>query len=282
MRNLIAFLKRFQIFLVFIVLQIVALSTYSAYSEFARLQMLTTTSSVNAQLFEVRHSIDKHFYLETANRSLVYKNKRLLEEQKKAHYRIEKGVVRIDDTLYKQIFEYIPADVIQNTFDKRNNYMTINIGEKQGIKKNDGVFSSKGLVGKIHFVGTNYSLVKTILSQNINIDVMLKYTGAFGLLKWDALNPKVIQITGISNDMSIKKFEKVVTLSGSGIFPKGIPVGVVLSKKHIEGKPLYDIQVRISEDFRTIQHVYVIKSIHNKEIEDLQKQIPEDKEENNF
>lgn len=282
MKNLIAFLKRFQIFLVFILLQIVALTTYSAYSEFARLQMLTTTSALNSQLFEIRHSVDKHFYLETSNRSLVYKNKQLLEQMKNAHYRIEKGKVYIDDTLYKQTFFYIPAEVIQNTYDKRNNYMTIDIGKKQGIQKNDGVFSAKGVVGKIHYVGENYSLVKTVLSQNVNIDVMLQKTGAFGFVKWDAKHPKIIQITGISNDITIKKHEKVISYGSSGIFPKGIPVGRVISKKHIEGKPLFDIQVRIFEDFRTIQHVYVVKNTMKKEILDLQSHIPKDKEEETY
>lgn len=279
MKNLIAFLKRFQIFLVFIVLQVVALTTYSAYSEFTRLQILTTTSAVNSQLFEVRHAIDKHFYLESSNRSLVNKNKYLLEQLKNAHYRVDKGKVYIDDTLYKQIYSYLPAEVIQNTYDKRNNYMTIDIGRKDGVQKNDGVFSAKGVVGKIHYVGENYSLVKTVLSQNVNIDVMLQKTGAFGFVKWDANHPKIIQITGISNDITIKKFEKVITYGSSGIFPKGIPVGRVLSKKHIEGKPLYDIQVRIFEDFRTIQHVYVVKNTMKKEILALQNHIPKDKEE---
>lgn len=282
MKNLIAFLKRFQIFLVFIVLQIVALTTYSAYSEFARLQMLTTTSALNSQLFEIRHAVDKHFYLETSNRSLVYKNKKLLEQLKNAHYRIEKGKVYIDDTLYKQTFFYIPAEVIQNTYDKRNNYMTIDIGKNQGIQKNDGVFSAKGVVGKVHFVGENYSLVKTVLSQNVNIDVMLEKTGAFGFVKWDAKHPKIIQITGISNDITIKKHEKVISYGSSGIFPKGIPVGRVISKKHIEGKPLYDIQVRIFEDFRTIQQVYVVRNTMKKEILELQNQIPKDKEEETY
>ncbi|MBI3239312.1 MAG: hypothetical protein HYZ43_10820, partial [Flavobacteriia bacterium] len=50
-------------------------------------------------------------------------------------------------------------------------------------------------------------------------------------------------------------------------------------KGYIEGKPLWDITVRFSEDFRSIQHVYVVKNLMQEEFDTLQKQIPEDSEE---
>ncbi len=121
--------------------------------------------------------------------------------------------------------------------------------------------------------------MKTILSKNINIDVSLAKNGAFGLLKWDGINPKVCQVTGISNDIQVKKFEKVVARGGSGIFPYGIPVGVVTKRKSIEGKPLWDLQVFLAEDFRTIQHVYVVENKLLKKQKDVESKIEIDKEE---
>ncbi|MNY10267.1 Cell shape-determining protein MreC precursor [compost metagenome] len=160
--------------------------------------------------------------------------------------------------------------------------MTIDIGSNHGIAKGWGVIPSKGVVGIVHLVGESFSVVKTILSKNINVDVSMKDEGAFGLLKWDGVNPKICQISGISNDISIKKFTKVITRGGSGIYPKGIPVGVITKRKSIEGKPLWDLQVRIAEDFRTIQHVYVIKNVMLDELRDLEGKIPPDKEEEEF
>lgn len=279
MRNLIAFFKRFQIFLVFVLLQVVALSAYVRYSEFARLQVFSSASRINGGLYDIRYAVTQHFNLEKTNRKLEWENAQLREKLKLSNYKIDRELIQIEDTNYHQQYLYMSATVINNTYDKRNNYMTIDIGKNHGIQKGWGVISSKGVVGIVHLVGESYSIVKTILSKNINVDVSMRDGGAFGLLKWDGINPKICQISGISNDISIKKFTKVITRGGSGIYPKGIPVGVITKRKSIEGKPLWDLQVRIAEDFRTIQHVYVIKNVMLDEMRELEGRIPPDKEE---
>jgi rod shape-determining protein MreC len=50
MRNLIAFFKRFRIFLYFALLQGIALSTYFTYLSYPRSQYLTTASAVAASI----------------------------------------------------------------------------------------------------------------------------------------------------------------------------------------------------------------------------------------
>lgn len=282
MRNLVAFFRRFQIFLVFVLLQIIAISTYVSNSDFARLQTLSTVSNFNGHIMVVRNDLTKYFNLENTNKKLAWENRWLRQRLKKSNYKVNKGLIAIDDTLYKQQYKYIPATVIQSTFDRRNNYMTIDAGKNQGIKVGDGVFSSKGVVGKVFLVGSNYSLVKTILSKDINIDVMFLKGGAFGLLKWDGKNPRLVQVEGISNDIRVKHWAKIVTRGGSGIFPRGIPVGKVYQRKFLEGKPLWEIQLFTAEDFRTIQQVYIVKNLHLEELEKLEQSIPIDLEENEF
>jgi rod shape-determining protein MreC len=70
-----------------------------------------------------------------------------------------------------------------------------------------------------------------------------------------------------------------VTRGGSGIFPKGIPVGKVERIESIEGEPLWNVVVRYSEDYRTLQRVYVVKNLMIEEQQALEGQIPPDKEE---
>jgi rod shape-determining protein MreC len=162
---------------------------------------------------------------------------------------------------------------------KRNNYFTLNIGRIQGVKRGMGVFSDNGVVGIIHNVSDHFAVVKSVLTENINIDVMIEPIGLFGLLKWDGRDPRRGSITGISNDLKIKKWSKVVTRGGSGIFPRGIMVGRVGKLKPVEGKPLWDVEIRFSEDYRTLQRVYIIKNLMQEEQEKLEAAIPEDKEE---
>lgn len=277
MRNLIAFLKRFQIFLIFSALQGIALYSYFSNVYYPKTQLLSTVSVVNGEILSVKNDVTKHFALEYNNQMLQRENKALRERLPLSYMQVQRNTFSIEDTLFHQQYSYIPATVINSTHDKRNNYFTLNVGWRQGIKRDMGVFSDKGILGVIYNVSEHYSVVKTVLTQNINIDVMIESSGAFGLLKWDGKNPRVGQISGISNDMRVKKWSKVVTRGGSGIFPRGLTVGKIRSIGTIEGKPLWDLNVLYSEDYRKVRNVYVIKNLLRKEQEVLEASIPEDK-----
>lgn len=263
--------------MVFAILQGLALSTYFTYLNFPRAQYLTSASIVNGQILTIKNDVTKHFNLSYNNYKLQKENISLRKRLPQSFIPIQSNIFKIDDTLYHQQYEYIPATVINSTFDKRNNYFTLNIGSNQGIKRGMGVFSAKGIVGIVHNVSIHFSVVKSVLTEAINIDVMIESTGAFGLLKWDGSNSKIGSISGISNDMKIKKWSKIVTRGGSGIFPRGLNVGIVSSYKSVEAKPLWDISFYYSEDYRKIQRVYVIKNLMKYEQKKLESLIPPDK-----
>ena len=278
MRNLIAFFRRFRVFLFFAVLQIFSISLYIRYLSFPKNQYLTTASAVTGKVLEVENDVTKHFNLSKNNIALQVENAELRKKLPQSLYKVGRNLLKVDDTLYRQQYEYIPATVINSSVTRRNNYFTINAGTKQGIKRDMGVFSDKGVVGIIHNVSEHYAVVKTVLTKDINIDVMIEPAGLFGFLKWDGKNPKRGSITGISNDIRIKKWSRVVTKGGSGIFPKGLSVGKVYDTKPIEGEPLWDVVVLFSEDYRSLQQVYVIKNLMIDEQKALEGQIPPDEE----
>jgi rod shape-determining protein MreC len=278
MRNLIAFFKRFRVFLFFAFLQIIALSIYVRYLSFPKSQYLTTASSVTSKVLEAENDITKHFNLSKNNLSLQKENIRLRKNLPQSLYRIERNLLKINDTTFKQQYAYIPGTVIHSTVTRRNNYFTLDVGWKQGIKRDMGVFSDKGVVGIVHNTSEHYCVVKSVLTKDINIDVMIEPIGLFGLLKWDGKNARRGSITGISNDLRIKKWSKVVTRGGSGIFPRGLAVGRVESIKGIEGEPLWDVVVKFSENFRTLQRVYIVKNLMIEEQKELEAQIPLDEE----
>lgn len=278
MRNLIAFFRRFRIFLYFALLQGIALSTYFTYLSYPRSQYLTTASAVSGQLLTYRNDVTKHFQLPYNNRKLQYENIQLRERLPESFIKVQGRVYKIDDTLQHQQYEYIPAVVINSTVNKRNNYFTLNSGKSSGIYRGMGVFSNKGIVGIIHNVSDHFAVVKSVLTEDINIDVMVEKNGVFGLLKWNGKNAKIGTISSISNDLTLKKWSKIVTRGGSGIFPRGLPVGKIKSLKTVEGKPLWDVEIYYSEDYRKLQNVYVIKNLMLNEQKELEKKIPSDEE----
>jgi rod shape-determining protein MreC len=279
MRNLFAFFKRFQVFLFFAFLQIIALSIYVRYLSFPKSQYLTTAGAITAKMLETQNDFTKHFNLSKNNLALQKENIRLRKNLPQSLYRIDRNLLKINDTTFKQQYAYMPATVIHSTVTRRNNYFTLDVGWKQGIKRDMGVFSDKGVVGIVHNTSEHYCVVKSVLTKDINIDVMIEPIGLFGLLKWDGKNPRRGSITGISNDLRIKKWSKVVTRGGSGIFPRGLAVGRVESIKTIEGEPIWDVVVKFSENFRTLQRVYIVKNLMIEEQKELEAQIPLDEEE---
>jgi len=278
MRNFLAFLRRFRVFLFFAFLQTIALSIYVRYLSFPKNQYLTTASEVTGKILDVENDLTKHFNLSQNNSELQIENIKLRTSIPQSLYKVGRHLYKIEDTLYEQQYEYIPATVINSSVTRRNNYFTINAGTKQGIKREMGVFSDKGVVGVIHNVSEHYAVVKTVLTKDINIDVTIEPIGLFGFLKWDGRDPKKGSITGISNDLRIKRWSRVVTKGGSGIFPKGMPVGKVYETLPVEGEPLWDVVVKFSENFRTLQRVYIIKNLLIDEQKALEGQIPSDEE----
>ncbi len=276
MHNLIAFFRRFRIFMLFVLLQIFALSNYFTSLSFPRSQYISSASAVSSTILEGKNSVTKYWNLGENNILLQKENIRLRRKISSTFMRLNSRLVKIKDTLYQQQYEYIPGIIINSSCNKRNNFFTLNIGKKQGVKRGMGVFSDNGIIGVIHNVSDHYSVIKSVLTQSINVDVIIESSGAFGLLKWDGRDPKRGSISGISNDMKIKKWSKIVTRGGSGIFPRGLMVGRIETLKPIEGKPLWDVTLRYSEDYTKIQNVYVIKNLLREEQEKLEKKIPED------
>lgn len=271
MRNFLAFLRQFRVILFFAFLQGLALAWYFTYSSYPRSQYLTTASTITGKFHALQYEVTQFINLTENNDKLQKENTRLRAYQEENLIKLDHGLVKVDDTLHKVQYEYIPAEVVNSTYTRRNNYFTINIGSNEGVKKNMGVITPSGVLGTIHNVGPQFSVVKSCLTEDINIALMIESSGEHGFLKWDGKDPRKGSLTGISNDSKVDKWSKVVTRGSAGIFPKGLPVGKVVKTTTVEGKPLWDVTILFSENYRTVQRVYVVKNLLLEEQKDVEK-----------
>lgn len=230
----------------------------------------TTASYITGTLFEIRHSITQHFLLGENNVALQKENIELRKSSSLFLYNNESSSSRVIDSSFAQQYEYIPGIIINSTTMKRNNFFTLNIGNIQGVKKGMGVFSSNGVVGIVHNTSKHFSVVKSVLTKNINIDVLLTEIGTSGMLKWSGENPNNGYIAGISNDIKIPTGSKVVTRGGSGIFPRGIEVGVVKKTNTIEGEASWHIDIEFSQKYAALENIYVVKNLFLDEFNTVQ------------
>jgi rod shape-determining protein MreC len=275
MQNVLSIFKYLRVFLVFFAIQIFTLYVYFSSDVFPSIQFLNSTKGLASKIVESQNFYTRYFGLLEENKKLRNANKKLLELNPKNYTRLSADLIKIKDTFYRQTYSFIQGDVLRVTSHKANNYITANIGKKQGVKRGMGVINNDGLIGYVYEVSTHYCLIKTLLSENITIDVSLKKSGQFGLLKWPGIQSSSVSITGIPNDTEIEIGEQVVTRGTGGVFPKGISVGRVSSLEFAEGESNWDLKIRPSVNFGSVKYVYVVKHLLKEELEKLEEKMTE-------
>ncbi|MEZ4923197.1 MAG: rod shape-determining protein MreC [Crocinitomicaceae bacterium] len=260
MRRLLQFLKKFRDFIIFLFLQVFVLTLFFNSKNYHKAQLVNTSSGVVGWFVEKQHNITKHFNLSEANDSLVSENAQLRGLLPESFYKLQGRVYYVNDTLYEQQYQYIPATVINSSDNKRDNYFTLNKGRKSGVDVGMGVVSKEGIVGFVIDVSDHYSIVKSILSENINISVKLRKNNEHWFLKWDGTDNTVVQLNGVTHDINIQEGDTVVTRGNKGIFPENQMVGTVKEINFIDGKSTLDVNVKLSVNFGAVYHVYVIQN----------------------
>ncbi|MBL0127220.1 MAG: rod shape-determining protein MreC [Flavobacteriales bacterium] len=110
---------------------------------------------------------------------------------------VEELFVRINDSIYRQQYSYLPAKVVNNTWHKPRNFITLDKGAVNGLHDDMGVIGPDGIVGVIRDVEPHFASVISILNPDVKTSVKTKRTGHHGLLYWDTndqLTSSVIDI----------------------------------------------------------------------------------------
>ncbi|MGM0479230.1 MAG: rod shape-determining protein MreC [Bacteroidota bacterium] len=270
MRKLIAFFRRFRVFLIFLMLQLFALGSYFSLVQYPRTKFFNTSNQVSATLLNWERELTKYLYLDQTNREIMAENASLSRRIPDSYISVDSKTAIVDDTIHHLAYEKLPATVINSTYQHKNNFFTIDAGALKGVEKKMGVVSSTGAVGIVYDVSDHFAVVKSVLTKTINISAYINGSNAHGLIKYLENDPRRVKLTGISNDIRIKKGARVFTRGSGGYFPQGILIGKVENKTPIEGKPLWDITVRLEQDMRKLRYVYVLKNIHQKELQELE------------
>ena len=119
---------------------------------------------------------------------------------------------------------------------------------------NQPAISINGLVGKIKYVGFNYSIVETIENKGFTVSAVDVNTGIHGIVK----NKGNLIFDFIKINDAINIGDAVYTSGMSEIFPEGIFIGRV--KKIERGDDLFFKPVYITPGVQVnrLTHVYII------------------------
>lgn len=273
MKNLFFFLSKIKFFLFFIVLQLVVLNIVSIRTEYQQASILNSSAKVSGWFYSLKNQVSSYWNLRNENNVLSLQNAQLKQESFQNYTIISNNSIKVDDNIYKKQYLFQPAEVINNSTDKKKNTITLNVGRDKGIRPEMGVVTSNGIIGFTRNVSEHYSTAMSLMNTEFNIPVIPKKDSCQGTLYWDYLDGvNIVSVKGIPVYFKIDVGDTIVTQGGAGIFPKGEMVGIVERKEKQLGSNNWLLKVKTSVDFRSLNHVYLIENLYKEELDSLENQ----------
>lgn len=155
-------------------------------------------------------------------------------------------------------YKAIPAYIINKDTSNYSNTIVINVGEKEGIKKDMTVIADKGLVGHVIAVDSDSSKVEVIVDPASSVSSTVTTTKDAIICKGTLDSNTTLKATYIPTEANIVEGDNVETSGMGGIYPKGIHIGTIQQVVNTKN-PLdrYAI-IKTAVDFSTVQTVLVI------------------------
>jgi rod shape-determining protein MreC len=270
MRDLLRFIVRNYFVILFLLLEGVAFVLIIQFNGFQRSRFMGLSRSVTGTVYTHLQGFREYLHLRTENETLVNENARLrnqLDRNKETIF-ISRCDSLVLDSLYegsgRQDYFFIPARVVNNSVNKQYNYMMIDKGSAQGLKKDMGVISENGVVGVVTDVSENYATVISVLNRNFRVSARILRNSYFGIVEWTGRTPSSVRLREIPTHVKVTPGDTVVTSGYSAIFPPNLMIGIVENVNPGEGN-FYNITVDLSTNFRNVYHVNVISNFHREE-----------------
>lgn len=274
MRNLIDFITRYNHWFVFVILEVVSFVLLFKFNSYQGSVWFSSANVVAGKVYEADATIKNFFSLTKINQQLNVRNLyleqtvRKLSEQVHAETGDSSWLFRTQAEVLKE-YKLIPAKVITNSIDKRDNFITIDKGRLDGVKPDMGVACGTGIVGVVYMVSDHYSIVIPVLNSKSNISVTIRKRGYYGYLRWTGGASDLAHVDDIPRHAHFRLGDLIETSGYSAMFPPGIIAGQIL---HVYNSPdglSYRVQVRLTTDFGNLRDVCVIDNSAMKERIDL-------------
>ena len=272
MQQLIYFIQKYRYFLFFLLLELIAFQLIINNLSFHNSKFINSASTITGGFYNKSNSISYYFQLDTENKELLNENLILRNKLEKLSQNIDTiAVTKIfEKTKLRQRYLYFKGRIEKNQFRNNYNFLTINLGSKDSVRKEMGVINSKGILGITENVLHNYSRVRSILNKNSKINAKLKNSNYFGTLTWDGFDYNITQLLDIPRQAVLKVGDTIITGGMSSIFPEGIPIGRV--DNIVNGASIKRIiNIQLFNDMSSLKNIYVVKDFDKQQLMNLEK-----------
>jgi rod shape-determining protein MreC len=182
-----------------------------------------------ATIDSVIQGVRSTFAIQSENGRLREENARLLRWQQTAQSLAAENE-RLKDLLKlapDPALSYVSTRVIANSGDTYARSVLVNAGRRDGVVRGQAAITGEGLAGRIAEVGERASRVLLLTDLNSHIPVLVESSRERAVLAGD--NSDQPRLVYLPPRASVKPGDRIVTSGHGGVFPPGLPVGVIAS-----------------------------------------------------
>ena len=274
MERLFLFVYQNRAFFTFVALELACAWLIVTNNHYQGAKFFNSSNGIVATMNNFSQGVRDYFQLREVNQMLAEENAALKEkinQQLQLTASLDSSGIVQDSVLLNQ-YEFESAKVVNNHVDFFKNYLTIDKGEDKGLMPGMAVISPLGAVGKVKLVSNHFAVVTSLLHIDVMVSARLKSTEHFGTVQWDGLNPDIVEFKYIPRHVKPAVGDSVIT-SGYAIFPDGIMIGTVAEINLRDEALFYDLKVKLSQDFRKLSFVTIVKSNMQPERDSLEQAV---------
>ena len=267
MKNIIGFIRQNFTFFTFLIPQIVSLVMLSSYSKSHQTFSGGMTNQVIGDINTRYNNWSYFFRLKKTNTLLAAENVALRNQLAQNFIPFDTTkklgtlILRKDSLEKTRKFYYYPAKVVGNTFTLQKNYITIERGALQGVKKEMAAISPDGsIVGIVIEVNDNYSKIMSLLHRNSKVSAMLKRDKVAGTVEWDGSNPDILTLKNISKSAAPKIGDSVLTSPYSASFPAQLMLGRVTKVVVDPSSNFLTLELKSATNFYNLELIYLVEN----------------------
>lgn len=264
MRNLLNFLVKNGHCLLFLLLEVFCGIMLFRWNNYQSSVGYTAAGRITGRLYAWTAEVSSYFKLGEQNHRLTQTNILLEQENQLLRDAINRQAhsaqwsIHYDSLLNR--YTLYQAQVINNSVNRQDNFITLNKGSRDGIMPEMGVTDGNGVIGIVYMTSEHYALVISLLNRKSNISCKFKNSEYFGYLKWDGIDPNYTWLHDVPLHARFSVGDTLVTSGYSAIFPEGLTIGTVEEINDSRDGLSYLLKVKLQADFSALDYVTVISN----------------------
>lgn len=178
----------------------------------------------------------------------------LLDEYREAYSRNRYLETELEFKKYEE-FPSLMARVVGKDPSFWFQTLIVDRGENDGVVRGMVARNSRGVVGQVVQVSDNYSKILLANAPSSAIDAIVQKSRVRGILKGAGEQGYVLKY--VLKNSEISEGDTIVTAGIGGVFPSGIPLGVV-SKINVKRRGMFlEVDVKPAVDFSRLEFLHI-------------------------